>query len=235
MKNKDCCCESTETWRYAGYKGVSELLESKKSSAVYAALADVLKASTSKRTRKSPGVTADKVRKVSIWQHPKVFENLKKDPAVFDEVQKLAARNRTAYLIVGVLVTGNISYKEHSSSSSTMNLKGRLPIKEASLAAGGPPLGPIDFEVKRDAERTNDAGVELEGERIFAIQYRILRKRLISRSGGMTLTSSTLQGDRTFGDDLGAKGQARQMFDLELDSDTLEDEIDDAEEICFEI
>ena len=215
-----------------GYTDVSELLSSKKSSSIYGALADIFKFSTSDSSSSNPGIEAAKVRKLSIGQYDDVFERMQADGAVNAAVEKLRWKERTAYLIVGLLVTDQLAFTESSSSLSSSSFQGKVPTKEA-MAAGGLPS--VDFGPEggkdKSQERGREGGKGISGTRIFAIQYRILKKhRKVFRGTETKLSDKILTGERTFGDEeTGDAGEKALEMKLEEDV-TLEDEVDEDDE-----
>ncbi|KAJ4145869.1 hypothetical protein LMH87_004701 [Akanthomyces muscarius] len=103
-------------------------------------------------------------------------------------------------------------------------------LREALAVAGLPGVDlPLEGQYKNSRETGREGRVGLTGMRIFAVEYRILRKRRLHN--GEQLSNKRLQGERAFGhyDD----GEELEML---LEEDVLlEDEIDDGDESVFEV
>ena len=223
----------TKIDRDPGYSNVSELLDSKQGTSLYAALANVLKVSTEDSQSTSPAIKATKVEKLSLSQHPAVFERLQEDLSAKTAISKLNWQSRTAYLITGLLVTDQLSFTESTTSLSSASLDAKLPTKEVAAALGAPGVDiPLEAGGNKMKSSGREGGAGLEGKRIFAIEYRILRKRRLHK--GEELTEKHLDGERTFGDDEEGGGAAALdiMFEEDLE---FEDEIDDDEERIFDL
>ncbi|KAF2669779.1 hypothetical protein BT63DRAFT_423764 [Microthyrium microscopicum] len=215
-----------------GYSNVSELLKSKQGTSIYAALADVLKFSTEKSHSDSPEINAAKVAKLSISDYADVLKNIKADAQLHAAVNSLTWTDRTAYLIVGLLVTDSLKYTESLSSRSAASLDAKVPTKEIAMAVtGGIPVDVPTLEGggEMSKENSRDGGAGLEGKRIFAIQYQVLRKHRYRDKKGIKSSLSSMQGERTFGDDGESGPDALEMV-LEENVD-LEDEIDDEDKL----
>lgn len=223
----------------SGYIDVSELINSKKGSSMYGLLADVLKFSADDSHSTSPSINAPRVEQLSIGQHPEVFSRLIGDPSAKAAVDKLTWEKRKAYLIVGLLVTDQIAFTESSSSLSDTSLQAKLPTKEIAAAAGAPGVDvPLQGGIDDSQESSRQGSAGLHGRRIFAIQYRLLRKHrtlpVIGRRD-TELDKKTLSGDRFFGDQESVEaGEA--ALDMVLEEDvSLEDEIEDGDERLVEL
>lgn len=213
-----------------GYSDVSEILRSHQGTKLHGKLTDVFSALFAKSGATSPEIEASQVARYSIDKHDQVFRRLEQHPEIRTEVRQLEWRRRKAYLITGLLVTGKIDFNESTSSISSFSVDTKVPTKEAFAAAGLPGLDlPLEGQYKNSREAGREGRVGLTGMRIFAIEYRILRKRRLH--DGEQLSSKRLQGERAFGHD-----DDGEELEMELEDDvSLEDEIDDADESVFEV
>ena len=92
-----------------GYKNVTEFLNLKRESSVHTAFADVLSASTGESLSSSPAIRAANVIHLSISQHPQDFASFSADKTTLAAVNQLEWINFKAYLIVGLLVTEEVT------------------------------------------------------------------------------------------------------------------------------
>ncbi len=213
-----------------GYSDVSEILRSQQGTKLYGKLTDVFDALFARSGATSPEIEASQVTRYSIDKHDQVFRRLEQHPGIETEVRQLDWVRRKAYLITGLLVTGKIDFTESSSSISSFSIDTKVPTKEALAVAGLPGVDlPLEGQYKNSQETGREGRVGLTGMRIFAVEYRILRKRRLHN--GEQLSNKRLQGERAFGhyDD----GEELEML---LEEDVLlEDEIDDGDESVFEV
>lgn len=229
--------ESTATFRGKvesddGQTSVSEYLRSKSGKSIYAALCNVLTASSSDSHSSSPSIKADKVEMLTIGQHSQVWNDLKASKADLAKVKgNLAWTGNKAYLIVGLLVTQEITYTENKASESGLSIHAKVPVKEITTGAIGVPIdAPVETKIDQSTEKSREGGAVLVNRRIFAIQYRVLRKHRIIKSGSIEVAKDYLKGNRMFGGvhELGEEddtASAETMLDEDI---LLEDEFDDA-------
>lgn len=179
-----------------GYRDVAALLKSKRGTSIETALANVFKASANRSRSTLSACNAAKVEHLKITEHPDVFEKLRANQSALAEIKKLEWTDRQAYLVVGLLVTENISYGEDKSAESRLSVEAKVPTKEASMAVGLPPVDvPLETKAEDTAEDGHKGGLGLVGKRIFAIQYRILRKHRITKSKRIDLTEDSMKGE----------------------------------------
>lgn len=185
-----------------GYRDFAALLKSKRGTSIETALANVFKAIVNMSRSTPLAFNATKMEHLKITEHPDVFENLRADPSTLAEIKKLEWTDWQAYLVVGLLVTENVSYGEDKSSESRLSVETKVPTKELFMAVG---LPPVDVRLETQAEDTTEdghkGGLGLVGKQIFAIQYRILRKHRITKSRRIDLTEDSMKGESTFGDE----------------------------------
>ena len=92
-------------------------------------------------------------------------------------------------------------------------------------------------------EASSSEGNELDmtltagGTCIFAIEYRVLQKRILSTSGHVDMRPLGVRWDRTFAheDATGASDMNQQQTEIIMDEDTLADIDEEAEEQCITI
>ena len=206
-----------------GYTNVSEIIEANKNASFHAEIAERFGLHAKANSEAKPTFKSPKVQQLAIYQHKAVFKKYE-NSTHYTDLKEMATLTKPLYLIVGVLVSEKISYSEHKSSElsaggdATISASGTSAPSDPSISAGG------EFEVKK----TNKGDNDLTGKRVFAIQYCIIKKRLLSKSGRLHLTSGTLHGDRTFGEDNQGATHREQTFELNLVDETLEEELEDS-------
>jgi len=227
-----------------GVMNASEYLDSKRGHKIASKLADVLQTSISDAQASSRQWKASRVEHLRMDSNYKaVYSQLKQNPDARAELTKVMEDKSKAFLIIGVLTTDLVSFSDKKSSDSEASVKAKLPTKEVLDAIGAPPTADIPFEItanKTNTEQTK-GDLNLVGKRIFAIQYRILRKPwYLSRSKTANYTEETLKGEGTFagGDDEDSEEEEDVdedkggISDLELDDEALlEDDVDDEENL----
>jgi len=134
------------------------------------------------------------------------------------------------YFIVGMLVTDDISYKEILAQNT--NSEGSLDVaKIAATALPGGTSSIIPIQLRVGAQNTVDSSrehkVTVSGKRIFAIEYRRIRKKLITKKASADTARGQfkrhgLRGDRTFTTDGSSTPDTSDMeARIELDLDPI--------------
>jgi hypothetical protein len=123
-----------------------------------------------------------------------VFERIKEDNAITTRLKQWATLWKPIYMIVGLLITSKVTYWDNSSS------KAHSDDGQASHEIGKHGGWWATSTCRSTWVSTNRREVQakLTGPRIFAIEYCVLRKRLLSTSGRLEMLSTASHGDRTF-------------------------------------
>ena len=139
---------------------------------------------------------------------------------------------RPVYFIVGVLLAKDIRYS--TKSADRRGVGGDVdPVSIAGLAAGVPM--PLSASVGEHHMQSRDDSTEsvAQGNRVFAIEYRVLKKRLFS--GRPHIETHGPKGDRAFGlgesdDHSGQEGEVVAREQIELDPESFVEAVEDEEE-----
>lgn len=212
----------------SGLTNLSAFVESKRGMKIYTNLVDLFKGSFDRNASTSPSIKATSAIKYYVDRHDEVFERLQGTHEWKEKVIKLKWKDNSAFLITGVLVSGELDITETSSSVSSFNVEGKLPLEKIGQAFAVPlPDIPVQGGLNKNRENNQQGHMDLLGKRIFAIEYRILRKRRLH--DGQQLTDKRKTGERWFGD--GEDAEQQDVFEIVLENTLLEDEIDDEENI----
>lgn len=197
-------------------------------------LGDILTLCFSKDKTNELHLASTLVKTYAVKQTDKTFKLLKKDykDGILEMIDNAPKRNNGAVFQIVALKTctdAEISSKGSEDKSKIADIK--PPIKEIVTAAGHgvpPPINP-DVEVNlKDTEKTTRDGSQVaKGERIFAVQYRLVRKRSAWRRPFQAKLPDDFEG----GDYFVPKTEA--MF--EGDEDAEEDEEVEEEEDPVEL
>jgi hypothetical protein len=149
-----------------------------------ARLSDILTLHFSKDKTNEFNFASILVKTYAVKQTEKAFKLLKKDykDDILDMINGAPKRNKGAVLQIVALKTcrdAEISSKGSEDKSKSADIK--PPIKEIATAAGHgvpPPINPdVEVNLKDTEKATRDGSQVAKGERIFAVQYRLVRKR----------------------------------------------------------
>jgi hypothetical protein len=149
-----------------------------------ARLGDILTLHFSKDKTNELNLASILVKTYAIKQTDKTFKLLKKDykKGILEMIDGAPKRNKGAVFQIVALKTcrdAEISSKGSVDKSKSADIK--PPIKETATAAGHgvpPPINPdVEVNLKDTEKATKDGSQVAKGERIFAVQYRLVRKR----------------------------------------------------------
>src|SRR5204863_4145648 len=99
----------------------------------------------------------------------------------------LSVFGKPVYLVVGVLVAEDGEATDKMSSSTTRGGNVSVPLVDIAMAGVGIPM-PVSFGgVGVDADRTREGGMNIrgvsEGNQIFVMEYKLLKRHIWSLSG----------------------------------------------------
>lgn len=145
---------------------------------------------------------------------------------------------RPVYYIVGLLISDQVRYIERPHTQSASKVEAKPPTKLAAAGMGtpAPNLEVVKIEGSRTKETESDVGLNATGTRILAIEYRVLKKRLLSTSGQVDTRPGGVRGDRTFArdeDQTGTSEFEQQQVEVNIDGDPLPDVEPAAEKAVF--
>lgn len=222
-----------------GFSDVEGIIESAKSKSLRLSLADMLRMSHSTSETNAPQFQSPKVRRLKLQQedHYRVrvlaLEDVKAQLKLWHGVR------RPVYLIVGVLVADQVHYAEKATKNTSQKISAKPPSQLASIAAAAPvPMPSVaQGSMSTSSERKLGMGLTATGRRIFAVEYRVLLKRLLSTSGQIDMRPGGNRGDRNFGREeeaMGSLDTEKQQTEVISDPDPFSEFVDDAEEeYCF--
>ncbi|KAJ3534543.1 hypothetical protein NM208_g7497 [Fusarium decemcellulare] len=175
-----------------------------------------------------------------LRQHDKVFTALMK--AHKDEIVQLLRKQPTqrGYMIVGVKTCINAQMSSSDQSSSDAGITFELPLQEAAMAFGVPPL-PLNLanpsiQVTRDNSRELLSRFMAVGERVFSVRVREIKFHgLINKQPGIGEALQFPPQQGTYGGRKEECSAKSQDVDDEMSEVTLEkiDVDDDAEDVLF--
>ncbi|MCJ1399718.1 hypothetical protein MMC11_002920 [Xylographa trunciseda] len=149
----------------------------------YARLGDILKAAFSKNVSNNLHLTSTTVRNYAINQENQVFKLLKRTfkIEILDLIENAPPRSKgSVFAIVAIKTCHDAELSSEQSKDQKIKADAKAPIREVATAAGAPPL-PVDpnlavgFQI--DDKSTTESSHIAKGERIFAVQYRIIKRR----------------------------------------------------------
>ena len=184
----------------AEFSNVTRVIDSINSASIQLSLLDIL--GVSKEDFKSRKHTF-KSRKVERWrlhQDADVLEEVLRNPEVERKLEEWDFGFMSPlYFVVGLLVTEDIAY--HTANKTKHKAGGFVDPMQATALAGGVPL-PFSAKIGVDigSGRKEDMGTHAKGMRVFAVEYRTFRKRLVQRSKSpqARLKGYGPRGDRSF-------------------------------------
>jgi hypothetical protein len=199
-----------------------------------ARLGDILTLHFSKDKTNELDLTSTLVKTFALKQPDKVFKLLRKDykDEILEMINKAPNRNKGAVFQIVALKTckdAEISSKGSEAKSRNTNIK--LPVKELVTAAthGMPP--PINPDIEGNIDNTEtairDGSQVAKGERIFAVQYRLVKKR----STWPRVFQAKLPDDFEGGDYFVPKTEAMFEGDEDAEEEEEEEEEDDPLEL----
>ena len=225
-----------------GFLNVEQLIHSASSKSLRLSLADMLSLGHSYDKTNSPSFQSRKIRRLKLLQE----DDFRQRSLALDDVKvKLKDWHKLkqpVYMIVGVLIADQVRYAEEEHQGRQNEMEVKPPSEIASLSIGSPIPIPNPGEVGISGSRDFKRAVKLTatGSRIFAVEYRVLTKRLLSTSGKIDVRPGGIRGDRAFGheeDKMGSPTGEEQQVEIFPDPDPLSEVVEesDAEEYSFTV
>ena len=225
-----------------GFRKVEEIIDSASSESARLLLADMLHFTHSRSRADTPRFQSDKVRRLKLSQEDTYCKRALALDDVKAQLKEWHKINRPVYLIVGLLIADCVHYAEETMEGSSNEIGAKPPTRLTSLAVGSPVSMPdiVEGSVSKTMQQQRGMKLTATGKRIFAVEYRVLTKRLLSMSGQVDMRPGGIRGDRTFGqeeDAMGGPTTEEQQTEVIADPDPLPDVVEDAdaEEYCFNV
>jgi hypothetical protein len=223
-----------------GISNVDRTIKSGQSLKIRADLESMLHFSEHEAVTENPRFESPEVRCVRIQQEATVFRRLREVPEVRDKLEEWKpTKRRPVYFIAGILIGSQVKYHVSASSTTSFEIAGKLPAKAIAQAITGTPLpGKEVLEVGATrAKSSSQEGREaLTGTRIFAIEYRAIRRSKIPMASTVIIEPRSYLSDRTFENQERQQEEtnAAQEPSFELDEYPVS-ELIGFEERCFSI
>ena len=225
-----------------GFRNVEEIIDTVRSESARLSLADMLHFTHSRSKADAPRFQSLKVRRLKLLQEDGYRKRVLALDDVKVQLKEWHTIHRPVYLIVGLLIADYVHYAEERNEASTNEIEAKPPTQLISMAAGLPVSMPDIAEGSVSKTMKQQRGMKLTaaGKRIFAVEYRVLTKRLLSMSGQVDMRPGGIRGDRSFGheeDAMGAPIAEEQQVEVISDPDPLPDVVEetDAGEYCFSV
>ena len=225
-----------------GWKDVEEAINGAKTSTLKLAMASMLRASHLNEQSHAPKLSTPKIHRTQLMQEDDYLKRVLSLDEVKSKLKEWHGIKRPVYMIVTLLMADQVNYSEKTGDKSTAGLEVRAPAELAPMAAaaGLPIPGPdsVNAAGSFSTERRREAKLTGVGKRVFAIEYRVLRKRLLSISGRVDVRPGGVRGDRLFGHveaSMTTPEPEEQQWETIAISDPLPEvvEEDEADEYCF--
>lgn len=197
------------------------LLKASSSQKFKTVLANVLDGNYERTGTREANVVTKKLTRWRIRNDEEVLAKLLADESVKTRVSTwLSLMGKPVYFIVGVLVAEDIDTSAKTSASRTIGGNVDVPIIDIATAAAGVPLplnlGGISFEENTSRSSDYEVQGQSQGTQIFAMEYKMLRRRLFSLSGkvedkGYGPTFDTSPSAPSFTESFGAKRRKKML------------------------
>lgn len=103
-------------------------------------------------------------------------------------------------MIVGFLTATSLAFSDHDHSETFANLDASIPTELAGVAMDAPGVPSVGAGAATKNTAKGKSKMDQVDLRILAIEYRTLRSKLFTHSGGIDIKKYGPRGDRTFGD-----------------------------------
>jgi hypothetical protein len=228
------------------FSNVSAILEAISSDSIKVSFLEIFGISLEDYKTKKHAAMSQRVQRLRVHNDALLLDKMLEQADVLADLDKWGFSIFCPfYLIVGLLVTKDIVYATNESSHHGVDAK-LDPAQIAGLVTVAPI--PLQSTIISDTSRGSQArlGTRATGQRIFAIEYRSFRKRLIQYGPNRAdLKGYGPKGDRTFAasSDTYSTGplsashcEMQISLDAEDFSEIIETDCDDDEDsMCFSL
>lgn len=175
---------------------------------------------------------APQIRKLRLSNDEKQLAEVLEDSETKRTVMEWLGVSRPVFFVVGMLMDDAITFSDSVTNECGLNVEVKPPIKAALASQGVVLPGDEPIEVVGGLKEQESARFKarLVGNRIFAVEYRVMKKKLFSLHGGYELKGHKCHTDED--DGAAQKGRERQVVQVVLQEGGLS-EIDKAKDSCF--
>ncbi|MCJ1226926.1 hypothetical protein MMC12_003581 [Toensbergia leucococca] len=224
-----------------GFSDVEEIIEFATSKSLRLSLVDMLRISHSRTVTNAPQFQSTKVRRLKLQHEDRYCERILAEEEVKAQLKLWHRVRHPVYLIVSLLVSDQVHYAEKANKNTSHDITAKPPSQLASIAAASPMPMPdlAQYSMSTSSKRKLGMGLTATGRRIFAVEYRVLIKRLLSTSGQVDMRPGGVRGDRSFGREeeaMGSPDTEEQQSEVISDPDPFSNFVEEGEEdYCFVI
>ncbi|KAH7175980.1 hypothetical protein EDB81DRAFT_771629 [Dactylonectria macrodidyma] len=178
---------STHVKEYGEKTAVSLVLQNERSESVKAKLEQIFSLSASQGAVRRLDIASDVIKTYRLHEQDVVFDTFMASPELKKQVnglfRKPGHRTNKVYMIVGLKTLLDANVKREWGRQKGKQASVQMPL-QAALAAGGVLAGKtlnIGVELQTNTDITISAEAKHTGEQIFAIEYRVIKKSLLSK------------------------------------------------------
>ncbi|KAH7081988.1 hypothetical protein BKA63DRAFT_600249 [Paraphoma chrysanthemicola] len=169
---------------------VSVLLQSSTNEIIRGKLDQVFSLAFSRDTTRRRELSSECIKTYRIRDHDKLFDQMGSLPEFKKEVEALfyrpGQRVSQIYMVVGVKTVQDATSKTEKGGSSSNETKAALPVGAAVATAGvaADPRSTVGAEWQQSLASSTVYEAKHQGEQIFAVEYRVVKQRLLAKWRG---------------------------------------------------
>ncbi|MDI1492911.1 MAG: hypothetical protein OHK93_004694 [Ramalina farinacea] len=186
-----------------GWRDVEAIIDEAKTSTLKLAMGSMLRINHLKEQSHAPTVNAPKVHKIQLMQEDDYLRRVLDLDEVDAKLKEWHSYKRPVYMIVTLLIADEVNYSEETKVKRTTAVGVEAPAELVPLAAAAGQTIPGPDSVNVAASLSTDRRLKAKhtavGKRIFAIEYRVLTRKLLSISGKVDVRPQGVRGDGMFG------------------------------------
>jgi len=149
---------------------------------------------------------------MELRHQPEVYGRLLSDKTIGEWIKTNCKINKPLFMVTGLLVWRDAIQSESSTQKRGLEISGKAPIGSAAAAAATsgatlplPSIGDLSLSGKKATSHTKEQERESEDSQVFAVEYKIIRKRKRDVLGWSAPVfrdrGPAVDADRTYGDD----------------------------------
>lgn len=210
---------------------VSILLQSSSNEVLRGKLDQIFSLVSSRDTTRRRELSSECIKTYRVRDHDKLFDRIGSLPEIKKEVEALFYRSgqrvSQIYMVVGVKTVQDATSKTEKGGSSSNETTATLPFGAAVTAAGVPadPRSTVGAEWQQSSASSAVYDAKHQGEQIFAVEYRVVKKRLLAKWRGGNVMG--LGGIKSYG--WGEGTMAGDSDSEDEDDDDDDEEVEDEE------
>lgn len=202
---KDALIFNTEPVRTSSLTDFESIVQSTDHKSLLARLFAIFGFSAKSDNDTKIDLSGKQLRAKRLQQYEDMFERMVEDDEVSERLKKwLIPGGRPAFMIVSVLLWKDATLATESHSSTHISADAEIHLKDLSAAAGIPhPINPGKVAITSSNEHSADTSMkgDSKGWHVFAVEYRCVRRKLLSGFGDFKLEDQPRYTDgRTFGE-----------------------------------